>query len=143
MSAGDHLGYSDWLEIDQDRVNRFAEVTGDDQWIHIDPERAAASRYGGTIAQGYLILSLTPSLLPQVLARSPVGDDVAMSVNQGCDRVRFLTPVRVGSFLRLGVTLDETTDIRDGRQFVFGLTFQVQGTRVPACVAKATIRDYR
>ena len=96
--VGKHLGYSDWLVIDQDRVNLFADATGDHQWIHVDPERAKAGPFGGPIAHGYLTLSLVPVLLDEVLTV----EGITFGVNYGCNKVRFPSPVPVGSALRLG-----------------------------------------
>src|SRR5690349_20788032 len=101
QSVGQHLGYSDWVEITQDQVNRFADATGDHQWIHVDIERAKAGPFGGPIAHGYLTLSLTPVLLEQVLSVK----GVKMGVNYGCDKVRFPSPVPVGSKVRLGLKM--------------------------------------
>ena len=97
--VGEHLGYSDWMEITQDRVNKFAEATGDFQWIHVDPERAKKeSPFGGPIAHGYLTLSLGPVMMPMVFTTT----GFKMGVNYGCNRVRFMSPVPVGATLRLG-----------------------------------------
>src|ERR1700729_2882780 len=99
--VGAHLGYSDWHRITQEQVNLFAEATGDHQWIHVDVERAKAGPFGGPIAHGYLTLSLTPALLDEVLHVS----GVAMGINYGLNKLRFPSPVPVGSKLRAGVTL--------------------------------------
>jgi acyl dehydratase len=137
--AGEHLGYSDWLEITQEQVNRFADATGDHQWIHVDPERAKReSPFGGPIAHGYLTLSLAPALLAQVYS---VGG-VRMGVNYGCNKVRFPAPVPVGAKLRLGAKLEEVEEIAGGAQIVMGLTFEVEGQDKPACVAEAVYRFY-
>ncbi|MCY7298044.1 MAG: MaoC family dehydratase, partial [Ilumatobacteraceae bacterium] len=97
-AIGEHLGYSDWMEITQERVNQFAEATGDHQWIHIDVERAnKESPFGGPIAHGYLTLSLAPVLLPQVV----ITTGFSMGVNYGCNKVRFMSPVPVGAKLRM------------------------------------------
>ena len=112
-AVGTHLGHSDWLEVTQERVNLFADATGDHQWIHVDPERAKAeSPFGGPIAHGYLTLSLGPVLVPQVVQVA----GVKMGVNYGCEKVRFPSPVPVGSKLRVGVELLEVTDIPGGAQ---------------------------
>ena len=110
---GQHLGYSDWVEVTQEQVNTFADATGDHQWIHVDPERAKAeSPFGGPIAHGYLTLSLGPVLVPQVVRV----DGIKMGVNYGCEKVRFPSPVPVGANLRVGVDLVEVTDIPGGCQ---------------------------
>jgi acyl dehydratase len=136
--AGKHLGYSEWLEITQDQVNRFADATGDHQWIHVDPERAAAGPFGGPIAHGYLTLSLTPKLLPQILNIQ----GFSMGVNYGCDKVRFPSPVPVGAKLRCGATLEEVTDVPGGVQIKVTLTYEVEGGQKPACVAEVLLRSY-
>jgi acyl dehydratase len=136
--VGSHLGYSDWLEITQERVNTFADATGDHQWIHVDPERAAReSPFGGPIAHGYLTLSLGPALMPQILR---VGG-VKMGVNYGCGKVRFPSPVPVGSRLRLGAHLDAVDDLGGGwAQVTMTFTFEVEGSEKPACVAEVIYR---
>jgi acyl dehydratase len=137
--VGEHLGYSGWHEVTQDQVNRFADATGDHQWIHVDPERAAReSPFGGPIAHGYLTLSLGPVLLDEVLS---VGG-VTMGVNYGCNKVRFPAPVPVGSRLRVGATLDSFEDIAGGAQAVLTLVFEVEGQAKPSCVAEAVFRYY-
>ncbi len=135
---GQHLGYSEWVTIDQDQVNLFAEATGDHQWIHVDPERAKAGPFGGPIAHGYLTLSLAPALMPQVIAAT----GFAMGVNYGCEKVRFPSPVPVGSQLRLGATLVSVTDVAGGVQCQYDLTFEVEGADKPSCVASVVYRYY-
>lgn len=136
---GQHLGYSDWLEITQERVNQFADATGDHQWIHVDPERAAAeSPFGGPIAHGYLTLSLGPVLMPSVAVRT----FYTMGVNYGCNKVRFMSPVPVGSRLRLGITLLQVETIAGGMQETYQWTFEVEGASKPACVAEVVLRGY-
>ncbi len=138
-AVGQHLGYSDWHVVTQEQVNMFADATGDHQWIHVDPERAAReSPFGGPIAHGYLTLSLAPALLSQVVS---VGG-ISMGVNYGCNRVRFPSPVPVGSSLRLGAKLAALEDIAGGAQVVLHLTFEVEGTPKPSCVAEAVYRYY-
>ncbi len=138
--VGQFLGYSHWVEIDQERVNQFAEATGDHQWIHVDPERAAReSPFGGPIAHGYLTLSMGPVLLPTVLQV----EGFAMGVNYGSNRVRFTSPVPVGSRLRVGVTLVSVEDIPNGIQTCFQLQFETEGSNRPACVAEVVGRRYR
>ncbi len=138
-SLGAHLGYSDWHEVTQEQVNRFADATGDHQWIHVDPERAAReSPFGGPIAHGYLTLSLAPVLLGEVYGVS----GVAMGVNYGCNRVRFPAPVPVGSRLRLGATLQSVEEIPGGAQVVLVLSFEVEGQAKPSCVAETVYRFY-
>ena len=136
--VGSHLGYSDWMEITQERVNTFADATGDHQWIHVDPERAAAeSPFGGPIAHGYLTLSLGPALMPQILHVT----GVTMGVNYGLGKVRFVSPVPVGSRLRLGAALDEVKVLDGGwAQIHMTFTFEVEGAERPACVAEIIFR---
>ena len=136
--VGTHLGYSDWLEITQERVNTFADATGDHQWIHVDPERAAKeSPFGGPIAHGYLTLSLGPVLMPQILRVN----GTKMGVNYGCSKVRFPSPVPVGSNLRLGAHLDAVDDLGGGwAQISMTFTFEVEGADKPACVAGIIFR---
>ncbi|HLT69431.1 MAG TPA: MaoC family dehydratase [Acidimicrobiales bacterium] len=137
--VGQHLGYSDWMEITQERVNQFADATGDHQWIHVDPERAEAeSPFGGPIAHGYLTLSLGPRLVPQVLRV----EGIKMGVNYGCDKVRFPSPVPVGSRLRVGVEVLEVTDVPGGVQAKVRFTFECEGAEKPACVAENLLRYY-
>ncbi|TDB74900.1 MaoC family dehydratase [Micromonospora sp. KC723] len=136
--VGRHLGFSDWMSVDQEQVDRFAAATGDQQWIHVDPKRAADGPFGGTVVHGFLILALTSRVLEQVL----VCEGVRLKVNYGCDRIRFLTPVPVGSRIRAGVTLRGVQPIRDGVQLALLLTYQVEGTRVPACVAQVLVHNY-
>lgn len=136
--VGQHLGYSDWLEITQERVNRFADATGDHQWIHLDPKRAASGPFGGPIAHGYLTLSLLPTFLPQIL-------DIrgfSMGVNYGCNKVRFPSPVPVGARLRCGATLGAVADVPGGVQLTVSLTFETEGSEKPACVAEVLLRSY-
>ena len=135
---GQHLGHSDWIEISQEMVNTFAEATGDHQWIHVDVERAKAGPFGAPIAHGYLTLSLTPRLLPQILTAS----GFAMGVNYGTEKVRFPSPVPVGSQLRMGAELTEVTEIQGGAQCTITVTYEVQGASKPSCVAAVVFRYY-
>ena len=137
--VGEHLGYSDWNEITQERVNQFAEATGDLQWIHVDPERATKeSPFGGPIAHGYLTLSLGPVLMPQVILTT----GFKMGVNYGCNKVRFMSPVPVGAKLRLGVKLLSVDDIAGGIQSSYEFTFECEGAAKPSCVAEVIYRSY-
>ncbi len=137
--VGEHLGYSDYMVIDQDRVQLFADATGDQQWIHTDPERAKAqSPFGGPIAHGYLTLSLGPVLLPQIFS---VGG-VAMGVNYGANKVRFMAPVPVGAKLRAGVKVLAVDEIAGGAQVTIETTFETEGAAKPSCVAEVIFRYY-
>ena len=137
QSVGKQLGHSEWLVIDQDRINLFADATGDHQWIHVDPERAASGPFGACIAHGYLTLSLVNLFLPEIV-------DVRgfkMGVNYGCGKVRFPSPVPVGSNLRLGATLDSVEDLPGGwAQISMTFTFEVEGAPKPACVSEIIFR---
>ena len=134
--VGQHLGTSDWLEITQERVNTFAEATGDHQWIHVDPEKAKDGPFGGTIAHGYLTMSLGPVLLPQVVTVT----GFSMALNYGLDKLRFPSPVPVGKRLRLSAELLAVDDVKGGVQTTYRLTFEVEGQDKPACVAEALYR---
>ena len=137
--VGKHLGHSDWEMIDQEKINRFADATGDHQWIHVDVERAnAESPFGGPIAHGYLTLSLGPVLVPQVVRV----EGITMAVNYGADRVRFPSPVPVGSKVRVGVELLEVEDIAGGVQVKMRFTFECEGAPKPSCVSENLFRYY-
>ena len=137
--VGEHLGYSEYMEITQDQVNKFAEATGDHQWIHVDVARARAeSPFGGPIAHGYLTLSLGPVLAPQVYTLG----GFKLGVNYGCNKVRFMSPVMVGARLRLGVSLIAVEDIAGGIQMTMGFAFECEGAPKPSCVAEIIFRSY-
>jgi acyl dehydratase len=137
--VGQHLGYSDWREITQEQVNQFADATGDHQWIHVDPERAKSGPFGGPIAHGYLTLSLVPALLGQVFAV----EGITMGVNYGANKVRFPSPVPVGSELRLGATLAGVEDVAGGVQVTLDVTLEVKDATKPSCAAQVVFRFYR
>ncbi|QZY29930.1 MaoC family dehydratase [Nocardioides coralli] len=134
-AVGEELGTSDWLTIEQDRVDLFADATGDHQWIHVDVDRAKAGPFGGTIAHGYLTLSLVPFLGNQVLALETPG----AKLNYGVNKVRFPAPVRVGSRVRDTVTVKEVTDLASGKQLVLGHVVEIEGEDKPACVAETVV----
>jgi acyl dehydratase len=139
-AVGENLGTSDWLVIEQERVDRFAEATGDHQWIHVDVERAASGPFGGTIAHGYLTLSLVPFLGAQVFALETPG----AKLNYGVNKVRFPAPVLVGSRVRDTVSVKEVTDLPSGKQLVLGHVVEIEGPdgRIqdkPACVAETVV----
>ena len=136
--VGEHLGYSPYVEITQEQVNTFADATGDHQWIHVDPERAKAGPFGGPIAHGYLTLSLGPMLSPQVF----VVEGISMAVNYGAGKIRFPSPVPVGSKLRLGATLMSVDDVAGGAQVTMEFVFEVEGASKPSCVAEVIFRYY-
>ena len=139
-AVGQHLGWSDWMEITQERVNQFADATGDHQWIHIDPERAAAeSPYGATIAHGYLTLSLTNMFLPSLITV----EQISMGINYGVNKVRFPAPVPVGSRVRVGAELSSADEINGGVQAVITITVEAEGSPKPACVVESLTRYMR
>ncbi len=136
--VGQELGTSDWIEVTQDQVDRFADATGDHQWIHVDPERAADGPFGGTIAHGFLTLSMIPLVLPQVIDVT----GFTLGVNYGMDKVRFPSPVPVGSKVRATVTLEEVTDVPGGVQSAYTIAFEIDGADKPACVARFLERRF-
>ena len=135
-AVGRDLGTSDWLEISQSRVDQFAEATGDHQWIHVDPERAAAGPFGGTIAHGYLTLSLSNAFLPEIVEVR----GVSMGVNYGAGKVRFPAPVLVGSRIRAQATLTDVADVAGGVQTTILITVEIEGGAKPACVVESISR---
>jgi acyl dehydratase len=134
--VGSHLGYTHWRLITQEQVNRFAEATWDDQWIHVDVERATAGHFGGTIVHGFLTLSLAPALLDELLHV----EDASRTINYGLGRVRFPTTVPVGSRVRLGVELSSVEQVAGGVQAALALTFELEGSTKPCCVADLLLR---
>ena len=137
--VGELLGYSSWHVITQQRVNEFADATDDHQWIHVDPERARAGPFGHTIAHGYLTLSLGPVLLQEVLEVVGAG----LIVNYGANRIRFPAPVPVGSSVRAGIQLLAVEEVAGGVQASLGMTFEIDSSPKPACVAEILFRYYR
>lgn len=135
-AVGDELGVSDWLEITQDRIDTFAEATGDNQWIHVDPEKAADGPFGATIAHGYLTLALTNLFLPQIVEVR----QLSMGVNYGVDKVRFPAPVVVGSRVRCRVVLSSAEPLGEGVQTVMTAVVEIEGGDKPACVVEAVSR---
>jgi acyl dehydratase len=136
--VGRHAGYTDWQTMEQDRVNLFADATDDHQFIHVDPEAAKASPFGGTIAHGYLTLSLVAPILGQLVQVT----DTKVGLNYGLDRVRFPAPVPVGSRWRGGAELLEVTEIGGGLQMKVRVTVEVEGAEKPSMVAEALVRLY-
>ena len=137
--AGTKLGVSPWHTVSQDQVDRFAEATGDHQWIHVDPERARHTPFGSTIAHGYLTLSLWPALLDEVL----VIEGCSMVLNYGLNRVRFPSAVPVGSRVRLHVELADVEENPDSSlQTTFGIVVELEGSDKPCCVAESLFRYY-
>jgi acyl dehydratase len=136
--VGQELGTSDWMTVDQERINLFAQATGDHQWIHVDPERAAAGPFGAPVAHGFLTLSLLPVLFETGFAI----DDVRMGVNYGLNRVRFAAPVRVGSRIRGHFKLLSYEPLEGGAQMTVQATIELEGSAKPACVAETVSRRY-
>lgn len=137
-SEGTALGPTEWLAIDQDRVNGFAEVTGDHQWIHVDTERAKEGPFGGTIAHGYLTMSLVNYFLPQLIEVR----GFAHAVNVGADRLRFLAPVKVGSRIRGVGEIVGVEEIKGAIQSVVRVTVEIEGSEKPACVVDTISRYF-
>ncbi|WP_033346270.1 MaoC family dehydratase [Catenuloplanes japonicus] len=138
-AAGEHLGYSDWLTVDQSRIDAFATATGDDQWIHVDPARAATGPFGTTIAHGFLTLSLIPALSWQIYKI----EGVRMGINYGLDRVRFPAPLPTGSRVRAGIQLLTVTPVAgDALQIASEVTIEREGGDKPVCVAQTLSRVY-
>jgi acyl dehydratase len=135
---GQHLGYSSWHEVTQEQVNLFADATGDHQWIHVDVERAKAGPFGGPIAHGYLTLSLTPNVIAEVVQVT----GVSMAINYGLNKLRFPSPVPVGSKLRAGVELATVEEVSGGAQVGLTVTYEIEGGSKPVCVAEILFRYY-
>jgi acyl dehydratase len=138
QAVGQHLGYSDWLEIDQRRIDLFADATGDHQWIHVDPVKAADGPFGRTIAHGYLTLSLANLFLPQIMRV----DNASMGVNYGCEKVRFPAPVPVGSRVCGGGEVISAEEVKGGVQVVVRVTIEVEGSERPGCVVDTISRFF-
>jgi acyl dehydratase len=131
-ARGQDLGTSEWVRIEQRAIDQFAEATGDHQWIHVDPEKAAAGPFGQTVAHGYLSLSLIPALLEQVLRI----EDARMGLNYGIEKIRFTAPVPSGSEVRLRATLNSSERRGEGVLFRLGVTIEVRGQEKPALVGE-------
>jgi acyl dehydratase len=136
--VGRELGVSDWHEVTQDSVSEFAEVTGDDYWIHIDPERAAETPFGGTIAHGYYTLSLGPMFTYAMFAL----EGFSLGVNYGVNRVRFPAPMPVGGRVRMRAKLLSAEEVPGGLQLTVEQTFEREGSEKPVCVAEALMRVF-
>jgi acyl dehydratase len=134
-AVGEDLGTTDWLEITQDRVDAFADATGDHQWIHVDVERAKDGPFGGTIAHGYLTLSLIPQFTPQLFSLETPG----ARLNYGVNKVRFPNPVKVGGKIRATAQITEVSDVPAGKQMVTRFTIEIDGESKPACVAETVV----
>ncbi|KAA9148676.1 MaoC family dehydratase [Microbacterium lushaniae] len=136
--AGTDLGWSEWLEVTQDRVNLFADATDDHQWIHVDPARAASGPFGAPIAHGFLSLSLTVKFWSELFDL----EGVTTKVNYGLDKVRFVSPVKVGARVRMNAVIAEVTEVAGGYQFAVDQTIEIEGGAKPAIVARGLYRFY-
>jgi len=136
--AGTDLGYTDWLEITQDRVNVFADAVDDHQWIHVDPERAASGPFGTPIAHGFLSLSLATKFWTDLLDV----EGVTTKVNYGLDKVRFISPVKVGAKVRMTAVIAEVAEVAGGYQLTVDQTIEIEGATKPAVVARGLYRFY-
>jgi len=137
--VGTHVGYSSYKLIEQSAVDLFADATGDHQWIHVDPVRAASGPFGVTIAHGYLTLSLIPNLMQEIMQF----ENVSMGLNYGCNKVRFISPVPVGSLIRLSATIAHVEQIEGGVQLTTDATIELKDAPKPACVAQTVSRIYK
>ncbi|MEH6604393.1 MAG: MaoC family dehydratase [Pseudomonadales bacterium] len=137
-AVGEQLGKSDWLSVDQERINLFADATGDHQWIHVDPEKAKEGPFGGCIAHGYLTLSLVNLFLPQIIDVQ----NISMGVNYGCEKVRFPSTVPVGSRVRGSGELVQVDAVKGGVQAVVRVMVEVEGSERPACVVDTISRYF-
>ncbi len=134
-AIGDDLGPTEWLEVTQERVDAFADATGDHQWIHVDVERAKEGPFAGTIAHGYLTLSLIPQFTPELFELQTPG----AKLNYGVNKVRFPHPVRVGSRIRATAQIAEVQDVPAGKQMVTRYTVEIEDETKPACVAETVV----
>jgi acyl dehydratase len=134
-AVGEDLGSTGWLEVTQERVDAFADATGDHQWIHVDVDRAAAGPFGGTVAHGYLTLSLIPQFTPQLFEVETPG----AKLNYGVNKVRFPNPVKVGRRIRASAQIAEVTDVPAGKQMVTRYTIEIEDESKPACVAETVV----
>jgi acyl dehydratase len=138
QAEGESLGTSDWHEVTQEAIDAFADVTGDHQWIHVDPERAKETPFGGTIAHGYYTLSLAPMFMEQIFGL----DGFAFAVNYGLGKVRFPAPLPVGSRVRMHARLARLDEVPGGAQMTVEATFEREGGEKPVCVAQTLARVY-
>jgi acyl dehydratase len=136
--SGTDLGYTDWLEVTQDRVNLFADAVDDHQWIHVDPQRAASGPFGAPIAHGFLSLSLATKFWTDLLDV----EGVTTKVNYGLDKVRFVSPVKVGARVRMTAVIAEVTEVAGGYQLTVDQTIEIEGGAKPAVIARGLYRFY-
>jgi len=137
-AKGEHLGHGEWHEITQDEINLFADATGDHQWIHVDPERARDTPFGGTIAHGYYTLALASRFMEDLMRV----DGMALMINYGLNKVRFPAPLPVGDRVRMRMHLTAVDDVAGGAQLTTLLTFEREGSEKPVCVAESLSRAY-
>ncbi|NNN19494.1 MAG: MaoC family dehydratase [Acidimicrobiaceae bacterium] len=137
--VGKHLGYSGWFKVTQEQINQFADATGDHQWIHVDTKAAAAGPYGSTIAHGYLVLSLIPKLLHEVLSLNQTG----IAVNYGANKIRFPGPVPANSNIRLGAIIAQLDEFQGGLQLTVEVTIEVENSPKPSLAAQLLYRYYQ
>ena len=137
-AVGRHLGYSDWFEMTQERIDRFGELTGDRHWVHSDPARARSGPFGACIAHGFLTLSLIGGFLPQILEVK----GIRSGVNYVADKLRFLAPVRVGDLIRCGAELARVKAVKDGIEVMLRLTVELEGSARPPCIMEKLTRYY-
>lgn len=137
-ATGEQLGVSDWLTVEQQRIDTFADATGDHQWIHVDTDKAAAGPFGTTIAHGFLTLSLLPYLVAQIYRV----DGAKMGINYGLNKMRFPAPVPVGSEVRANAELAEVDEVAGGLQLVLRVTLEIENSDKPGCVAEWVTRVY-
>ncbi|MCY3851539.1 MAG: MaoC family dehydratase [Acidimicrobiaceae bacterium] len=138
-AVGAELGSSEWLTINQERINLFADATGDHQWIHVDPAAAEKGPFGATVAHGYLTLALTNQFLPEIVRV----DGASMGINYGTNKVRFPQPVTVGSKVRASAVLSDAQEVSGGVQAVITITVEIDGQTKPACVVESVSRFLR
>ncbi|MGV8880652.1 MAG: MaoC family dehydratase [Rhodoglobus sp.] len=136
--AGTDLGYTDWLEVTQERINLFADATDDHQWIHVDPQRASGGPFGAPIAHGMLTLSLAVKFWTELFDLT----GATTKVNYGLDKVRFVSPVKVGSRLRMTAVIAEVAEVKGGYQFAVDQTIEIEGSSKPALVSRGVYRFY-
>ena len=138
-AVGQDLGHTDWLTISQQRIQQFADATGDQQWIHVDPQRAASGPFGACVAHGFLTLSLANKFLPELIEYQRL----KMGVNYGCEKVRFPAPVRVGTRIRgRGLVVSAESVKGDGVQVIVRITVEIEGQEKPGCVVDTISRLY-
>lgn len=135
---GERLGRSDWHEVTQDEINRFADLTRDHQWVHVDPDRAAASSFGTTIGHGFFTLSLATKFIYELIDVTGAG----LILNYGLNRVRFPAPVPSGSRIRAAIEVPTVEEVKGGLQLIYRLTYEVDGGAKPPCVADVLFRYY-